>query len=111
MALSKLETLSSKLAEDDADIYHRVRLLNLKAHILSKCGVPLKGFSVAVRAAGAAWRARILPALWDSLCAVADSLLHLREFDAAFKLLSAITPQVIISDSSSSYEPLLTSLL
>ena len=96
LALSKLEDLASRLTEEDADIYHRVRLLTLKAHILSKCGVPLKGFSVAVRAASGAWRARILPALWDAMGAVANVLVYLREFEAAAKLLIAIMPQVIV---------------
>lgn len=93
-ALEKLERLSSRLIDEDADVYHRARLLTLKAQLLSKCGVPLKGFSVAIRAASVAWRARILPSLWHALSAVANVLVHLREFEAAVKLLVAIIPQV-----------------
>lgn len=93
-ALEELERLSSRLVDEDADVYHRARLLTLKAQLLSKCGVPLKGFSVAIRAASVAWRARILPSLWEALATVANVLVHLREFEAAVKLMIAIIPQV-----------------
>lgn len=93
-ALEKLETLASKLEEEDADVYHRVRLLITKAHLLDKCGVPLKGFSVAVRAANIAHRARLLPALWQAIGAIANILVYLKEFEAASELLDSIMPQV-----------------
>lgn len=93
-ALEKLEALFDKLNEEDADILLRVRLLTMKAQLLATCGVPLKGFSAAIRAASVAWRARLRPALWDALMAVSNILVHLREFEAAAKLLGAIVPQV-----------------
>lgn len=66
----------------------------MKAQLFDKCGVPLKGFSVAIRAANIAYRARLLPALWQAISAVANVLVHLREFEAATKLLGAIMPHV-----------------
>ncbi|KAI9674955.1 MAG: anaphase promoting complex subunit 5 [Caeruleum heppii] len=92
-ALGQLEDLATTLMEEDADICHRVRILTLKALLLSRCGRALKGFSIAVRAASIAWRARLLPALWHALGAVSNVLIHLKEFEAAAKVLGAIMPQ------------------
>ncbi|KAI9819380.1 MAG: anaphase promoting complex subunit 5 [Phylliscum demangeonii] len=99
-ALSNLERMSRRLADEHADIYHRIRLLNIKAHLLSRSGVVLKGFSLAVRAASIAWRAQLLPPLWDALGAIANVLVHLKEFDAAAQLLVAIIPQVLECDDA-----------
>ena len=93
--LSKIECLAKTLKEQNADVYHRVQLLTLKALVLGQCGKPEKGFSIAIRAASTAWRARILPALWFAMAAVANIVIHLREFEAAQKILAAIMPQVL----------------
>lgn len=90
-----LEGLSARLTEDDADIYQHVKLMTLKARIYDEAGIPQKGFSVALRAASIAHRAKLLPALWEAvgaLCAVLNSLM---EFSAAAKLLEGIMPQVL----------------
>ncbi|KAI9824674.1 MAG: hypothetical protein M1819_000827 [Sarea resinae] len=94
-ALGTLEDLATKLSDEGADIYWRTRLLSLKALLLAKCGRPQKGFSVALRAASIAHRARLLPALWEAIGAVANVLNSLNEFDAASKLLSAVMPQAL----------------
>ena len=106
LALSKVEALASKLNDDDAEILSRVRLLSIKAWLLSLCGVPLKGFSIAVRAASVAWRARLLPELWTALSAVTNVLVHLGEFDAAARILNAIMPQVGVSQPYNLPSPL-----
>ncbi len=100
IALEKLEHMISTVNDEDADVLTRLRLLILKAQLFSRCGVPLKSFSAAMRATSVAWRARLLPALWEALMAVANILLHLREFEAAAKLLHAILPQVSSRSSS-----------
>ncbi|KAI9848511.1 MAG: Anaphase-promoting complex subunit 5 [Sclerophora amabilis] len=99
-ALSRLESLASTLEEENRDIYLRVRLLTLKAFLLDRCGVSQKGFSVAVRAASIAWRARLMPALWHALCAIGNVLIQLKEFDAAAKVLGAIMPQLLECEDS-----------
>lgn len=94
-AMSDLETLATKLDNEEADILQRVKLMTLKARIFDKAGIPQKGFSVALRAATLAHRARLLPALWEAIGATSRILISLKEFDAAAKLLSSIMPQVL----------------
>ncbi|KAI9819210.1 MAG: Anaphase-promoting complex subunit 5 [Pycnora praestabilis] len=95
LALSTLEDLATNLQTQSSDIFYRVRLLSLKASLLSKCGRPEKGFSVAVRAANIAHKSRLLPALWEAIGAVSNVLISLREFDAASKLLTGVIPQAL----------------
>ncbi|KAI9749822.1 MAG: anaphase promoting complex subunit 5 [Lichina confinis] len=99
-ALEKLESLATRLSSEDADVLSRLRLLTMKAQLFSRCGVPLKGFSAAVRAASVAWRTRLLPVLWEALTTIAGILVHLEEFEAAARLVSAIMPQVIECEDS-----------
>lgn len=94
-AMSVLEILATRLHNEEADILQRVKIMTLKARIFDKAGIPQKGFSVALRAATLAQRARLLPALWEAIGVVSRILISLREFDAAAKLLSSIMPQVL----------------
>lgn len=48
-----------------------------------------------MRAANIAHRSKILPALWESLCALAGVLLSLREFDAVSEMIESIMPQIL----------------
>lgn len=90
-----LERQSTVAHNEEADIMQRAKLLTLKARIYDKAGIPQKGFSVALRAAGLAYKARVLPALWEAIGAVCRVLISLKEFEAASKLLESIIPQVI----------------
>ena len=94
-ALELLEKLATQLDEFDADIYQRVKLMTLKARIYEKAGIPQKGFSVALRAASVAHRARLLPALWEAVGAICGVLNSLGEFSAAVKLMESVMPQVL----------------
>ena len=94
-AMSVLETLSTKLHNEEADILQRVKLMTLKARIFDKAGIPQKGFSVALRAATLAHKTKLLPALWEAIGAISRILVSLKEFDAAAKLLFSIMPQVL----------------
>jgi hypothetical protein len=49
---------------------------------------------VAMRAARAAWQAKLVPALWEAWGAVANILGALREYEAERQVLAAILPQV-----------------
>lgn len=94
-AWEKIEQTAKTIHEGNFDIYPQVKLLCLKAQILEKTGQPQRGFSLAMRAASIAHRARILPALWDSICALAGVLLSLREYDAVSELVESVMPQIL----------------
>jgi anaphase-promoting complex subunit 5 len=94
-ALAKIENLASTMKEDGDDINLRVRLLTMKALLQDKAGRPQKGFSVAVRAASIAWRARLIPGLWAALGAIANILTSLSEFSASSQILTSIIPRAL----------------
>ena len=94
-AMKLLEKQATQLNNEEADIFQRVKLMILKSRIYDKAGIPQKGFSVAIRAASLAHRARLLPALWEAVGAVCRVLISLKEFDAAATLLESIMPQVL----------------
>jgi anaphase-promoting complex subunit 5 len=94
-AMALVEKHSAKIHAREGDIFQRLKLMILKARIYDKAGAPQKGFSVAMRAASLAHKARILPSLWEAVGAVCRVLLSLGEFEAATKLLRAIIPQVL----------------
>ncbi|PWY67510.1 anaphase-promoting complex subunit Apc5 [Aspergillus heteromorphus CBS 117.55] len=96
-ALSTVEEAAQAIHQDNFDIHTQIKLLCLKAHILQKTGHPQRGFSLAMRAASIAHRARLLPALWESICALAGVLLSLREFDAVSQMIESIMPQILES--------------
>ncbi|TVY49430.1 Anaphase-promoting complex subunit [Lachnellula occidentalis] len=94
-ALAKIENLASAMKEEGDDIALRVKLLVLKAGLQDKSGRPQKGFSVAVRAASIAWRARLIPLLWAAMGAIANILNSLSEFQAAAQILVAVIPRAL----------------
>ena len=77
------------------DAFHAIRLLTLKARVYDRAGLPQKGFSAALRAASLAYRARLLPALWEAVVALARVLASLGEWAAAAQLLRGIVPAVL----------------
>ncbi|KAI1865256.1 hypothetical protein JX265_008303 [Neoarthrinium moseri] len=92
-AFAKVEALVSELRDENKDIALRVRLLLIKAELLDRCGRPQKGFTIAVRAANVAWRARLIPYLWPAIGAVSNILISLGDFEPALQLLRAILPR------------------
>jgi anaphase-promoting complex subunit 5 len=93
-AYDAIEQLAEKLKAEDADIYQRIHTMVLKALLFNRIGKPQKGFTVAMRAANAAWQAKLLPALWEAWGTVANILGAMGEYDAERKILDAIIPQV-----------------
>lgn len=93
-AIELMDATAKKAAHENADVAYQSKLLSLKARGLAKCGHPLRGFSMAVRAANVAYQARILPALWDASGTLANILLEVKEYDAARSLLESLVPQV-----------------
>jgi len=94
-ALSKIETLAAEQKEDGEDIYFRIKLLIMKALLFDKCGRPQRGFSIAVRAAAIAWRARLLAPLWQAVGAIANILTSLEEFEASSQVLGSVIPRAL----------------
>jgi anaphase-promoting complex subunit 5 len=89
------------MKEDGDDIYYIIRLLTMKALLQDKAGRPQKGFSVAVRAASIAWRARLIPALWGAMGAIANILTSLSEFRASYQILISILPRALECENCS----------
>ncbi|PLB51673.1 anaphase-promoting complex protein [Aspergillus steynii IBT 23096] len=94
-ALHLVESTAQSLHPDNFDIGAQVKLLCLKAAILEKTGQPQRGFSLAMRAASIAYRARLLPGLWESIAVLAAVLLGMKEFEAAAELVESVMPQVL----------------
>ncbi|KAI3341061.1 anaphase-promoting complex subunit 5-domain-containing protein [Ustulina deusta] len=99
-AFVKVEKMVVELREENKDIALRVRLLLLKAELLDKCGRPQKAFTIVVRAANVAWRARLIPYLWPAIGAIANILCSLGEFEPAIQLLYAVLPRSLECENS-----------
>lgn len=99
-AYGKIENLISSLRGDNRDLALRIRLLLAKVHLFDRTGRPEKGFTIAVRAASLAWRARLAPLLWQAVGALANILNMLGEFAAAAELLVAVLPRCLETDMS-----------
>jgi anaphase-promoting complex subunit 5 len=67
----------------------------MKANLYQKAGRPQRGFSVVMRAANLAWKARLMNLLWQSIGNLADILNSLEEFEAAKDLLLVIIPRAL----------------
>jgi anaphase-promoting complex subunit 5 len=93
-AYNAIEDLAEQLAAEDADVYQRIHVMVLKALLFAKVGKPQKGFTVAMRAANAAWQSRLLPALWEAWGAISNILGALGEWEAQRRVLEGIIPQV-----------------
>ncbi|KAL2269419.1 hypothetical protein VTJ83DRAFT_1603 [Remersonia thermophila] len=81
------------------DTHALVRLLLVKVQLLSATGSPERGFTLAMRAASLAWRARLLALLWQSCGALAGVLNSLGEFAAAERLLVAALPRCLEAEA------------
>ena len=92
-ALSLLKRLMTELDQQEADIFQRLKAMILKARIYLEAGVPQKGFSVAIRAASLAHKARLLPVLWEAVGTISKILISVKEFEATVKLVESVLPQ------------------
>jgi len=100
LASELISELENAVKHEDADVYQRIHLMVLRAMLFAKVGIPEKGFSIIVRAAASSHRARIVPALWESVGALANILIALEEWDAARMILTSIIPQVCLESYS-----------
>ncbi|CRK44686.1 hypothetical protein BN1723_019524, partial [Verticillium longisporum] len=60
-AFEKVEDMLEELQEENRDLSLRLQLMLVKAHLYDKAGRPQRGFTLAMRAASMAWRARRVP--------------------------------------------------
>jgi anaphase-promoting complex subunit 5 len=100
-AFEVLDSLATKLKNENADIYQRIHLLVVKADLFAKMGQPRRGFSLAMRAASTASKFQIMPLMWDALGHVANVLISLEDFEPARKLLRAVLPSVLDNGDAS----------
>ncbi|KAF2643444.1 hypothetical protein P280DRAFT_467473 [Massarina eburnea CBS 473.64] len=92
-AFTALEALSESLKEEGADVMQRISVLIAKAELFRRAGEAERGFSVALRAASVAFKARLMPCLWSAIGMLANILNSVAEYEAAMRLLHAIVPQ------------------
>lgn len=69
-------------------------MLLFKGQLFAKVGKPERGFSVALRAASVAFKAKLMSALWMAVGLLANILNQMGEFNAAARMLHAVIPQV-----------------
>ncbi|KAJ4384025.1 APC5 protein [Didymella sp. IMI 355093] len=93
LAFTTISNLAQSLKEDNADILQRVSVLLMKADLFRKVGKPERGFSIALRAASVAYKAKLMPSLWSAVGLLANILNNLGECASAKRLLEAVLPQ------------------
>ncbi|KAJ5624611.1 hypothetical protein N7510_000920 [Penicillium lagena] len=97
-ALRMIEQAAQSMHPENFDVHSQVKILCLKARVLSQSGQPQRGFSLAMRAASIAHHSKILFDLWEAICTLSAVLLSLREFDATSELVESIMPQILESE-------------
>lgn len=93
IAFTTISALAKSLKEDHADILQRISVLLMQADLFRKVGKPEYGFSVALRAASVAFKAKLMPSLWSAVGLLANILNALGECASARRLLEAVLPQ------------------
>lgn len=96
-AFAAIEDSATLLREQEADVHQRVATLLMKANLFAHVGKPERGFSVALRAASVAFKARLMPLLWNAVGLLCHILNSMGEFEGAWRLLNAVIPQVRMS--------------
>ncbi|KAF2265310.1 hypothetical protein CC78DRAFT_493712 [Lojkania enalia] len=94
-AFNAIENLSVTLKEEVADVLQRINMLLIKANLFAKAGKSERGFSVALRAANVAFKARLMPKLWYAVGQICAILNAMGEFEPASRLLHAVIPQAL----------------
>ena len=75
-------------------IFQHIQILLTKAELLSKSGKAGKGFTLVMRAAAMAYRAKLFPLLWEATGALANILTFFGEYEHAARLIDAVLPRV-----------------
>ncbi|KAK4977519.1 hypothetical protein LTR28_006544 [Elasticomyces elasticus] len=99
VAFEKVESLLDRnKTSEGSDLNHTLTLLVVKASVFAAAGVPVKGFSIALRAASTAHKAHNMPCLFEALKALCDILVDLGEYSAVVDLLEGILPMALESE-------------
>lgn len=93
-AFAKIEEMFARCEVERSDIYRRIRLMTAKVLLFSECRRPQKGLSLALRATAAAYRSKIMTALWEAVGGLAIVMVGLEQFEVAHRLLDAVIYQV-----------------
>lgn len=88
-----MSALAQSLKEDNADILQRTSVLLMQADLFRKAGKTEYGFSVALRAASVAYKAKLMPSLWSAVGMLANILNNMGECTSARRLLESVLPQ------------------
>lgn len=91
-ALIAIEALANRVVSENNDVLWKSKLMALKAGLWTKGDKPLKGFSLTIRAIDTAYKARVLPVLFEAVTVLGTILNESYEFKAAADLLLAILP-------------------
>jgi anaphase-promoting complex subunit 5 len=67
----------------------------MKADLLRKVGRPEQGFGVALRAASASYKAKLMPSLWAAIGLLTNILNGLGEYLSARRLIEGVVPQAL----------------
>lgn len=94
LAYQTIASLAQSLKDDNADIQQRVSVLLMQADLWIKVGKPERGFSVALRAAGVSFRARLGYTLWCAVGCLGAILNSLGECQEAKRLVEGVLPRV-----------------
>jgi anaphase-promoting complex subunit 5 len=94
-AFTRVQSLLNEAREHERDISIRIRLLLLQAHLFDKAGRPQKGFTISMQAASMAWRARVMPTLWQAVGSIANILNSMGDYEPAARLLEAVIPRYL----------------
>ncbi|KAL1999272.1 hypothetical protein VTN02DRAFT_4743 [Thermoascus thermophilus] len=94
-ALQIVDETARSFQQENLDISVQIRLLCLKARIFAETGQPLRGFSLALRAATISYRSRVLTGLWEAISVLAGVLIALQEFEAAVEVVERVMPQIL----------------
>ncbi|KAJ4287004.1 APC5 protein [Kalmusia sp. IMI 367209] len=92
-AWEAVDELAITAKEERADIMQRISSLIAKAVLYKRLGRPEKGFSVALRAASVACKARLEKCLFIAVGLLANILNSAADYNAAIRLLNAIIPK------------------
>jgi anaphase-promoting complex subunit 5 len=95
VAFTAVSALAQSLKEDNADILQRTSVLLMQADLFRKAGKPEYGFSVALRAASVAYKAKLMPSLWSAVGMLANILNNMGECASARRLLESVLPQCL----------------
>ncbi|KAL1886935.1 APC5 protein [Ceratocystis pirilliformis] len=94
-ALELIEEMAKILDGSKYEASTHVRLLIMKARIFNKCQTPLRGFSIATRAAKLAMESLSVENICEAMEVLANLLNSLGNFGAALELLNATLPRAL----------------